>query len=65
MTHPLREEPTAIVIAVVNRAGLAGLVACALFAGLARLLLCRSFDIHMPRVGAPDLRAESILQRRQ
>jgi hypothetical protein len=65
MSHPLREEPTAIVIAVVKRAGLVGLVACALLAGLARLLLCRSFDIHMPRVGAPDPGAESILQRRQ
>jgi hypothetical protein len=65
MTHPLREEPTAIVMAVVKRAGLVGLVACALFAGLARLLLCRSFDIHMSRVGASDLGAESILQRRQ
>jgi hypothetical protein len=65
MTHPFREEPTSMVIAVVKRAGLVGLVACALFAGLARLLLCRSFDIHVPRVGAPDLRAESILKRRQ
>jgi hypothetical protein len=65
MTHPLREEPTTIVIDVVKRAGLVGLVACALFAGLARLLLCRSFDIHVPRIGAPDLGAKSILQRRQ
>jgi hypothetical protein len=65
MTHPMREEPTALVIAVVKRAGLVGLVACAIFAELARLLLCRSFDVHMPRVGAPDLGAESILQRRQ
>jgi len=65
MTHPMREEPTALVLAVVKRAGLVGLVACAIFAGLARLLLCRSFDVHMPRVGAPDLGAESILQRRQ
>ena len=65
MTHPFREEPTSMVISVVKRAGLVGLVACALVAGLARLLLCRSFDIHVPRVGAPDLRAESILKRRQ
>jgi hypothetical protein len=65
MTHPLREEPAPIVVAIVKRAGPVGLVACALFAGLARLLLRRSFDIHMPRVGAPDLRAEPILQRRQ
>jgi hypothetical protein len=65
MTHPMREEPTALVLAVVKRAGLVGLVACAIFAELARLLLCRSFDVHMPRVGAPDLGAESILQRRQ
>jgi len=65
MTHPLREEPAPIVIVIVKRAGLVGLVACALFAGLARLLLCRSLDIHMPRVGAANLSPESILQRRQ
>jgi hypothetical protein len=65
MTHPLREEPTSIVIAAVKRVGLVGLVACAIFAGLARLLLRRPLDVHMPRVGAPDLSPEPILKRRQ
>ena len=65
MINPLRDEPRPIVIAMATRFGLVGLVACAIFASLARLLLRRPLDVHMPRIGAANLSPEPVLKRRQ
>jgi hypothetical protein len=65
ITNPLRDEPNPIIIATTTRVGLVGLVACAIFASSARLLLRRPFNVHVARVGPPDLGAEAILKRRQ
>jgi len=64
MTHPLQDDPDPKVTAMVRRFGLVGLIACAVLAGMGGLLR-RPFDIHMPRVRAPDLRPETILQSRK
>ncbi len=63
--NPLRDDPSPIVMAMATRFGLVGLIACAIFASLTRLLLRRPLDVHMPRVGAADLSPETILKRCQ
>ena len=56
------DEPSAMVIATVKRFGLMGLLACAIVAGLARILLRRSFNVDVPWVRPADPGAESILK---
>ena len=64
IVNPLRDEPDPRIVGAVRRFGLAGLIGCALLAGLARLLR-RPFDVNMTRINTPDLGSESIAQRRQ